>query len=77
MASSTWMNIYIMLVSVCPLIKTIYKMRFVPVEVEKFFMKLTQDALEYRKSNHSDRIDFLEYLGQLKEKKNLTNLDTG
>jgi hypothetical protein len=52
-------------------------MRFVPVEVEKFFTKLTQEALEYRKANHSDRIDFLEYLGQLKEKKNLTNLDTG
>jgi cytochrome P450 family 28 len=77
MTSSTMVNIYIMLISVFPMIKHIYKMRFVSPEIERFFTKLTSDALEYRKANQSDRVDFLEYLGQLKEKKNLTNLDTG
>jgi cytochrome P450 len=68
-------NMYVMAVAVVPMLKIIYKMRLVPLEIEQFFTKLMNDAMEIRKNSNSDRQDFLEYLVQLKEKKNLSNLD--
>jgi len=44
------------------------KLRLVKPEVEKFFMDVISETIEYRKKNNVERKDFLQLLIQLKEK---------
>jgi cytochrome P450 family 6/cytochrome P450 family 28 len=64
-----------MLIAVVPNIMKILKIGFVPKDVEKFFIQLMEDAIKYREENKIDRNDYLEYLINLKNKKELTTLD--
>lgn len=75
MQSSTWMNIYFLVASIFPCLDRFYKMPFVSKRVQDFFIQLMSDALHYRETNKIVRADFLDYLQQLKAKKNLSNLD--
>lgn len=50
-------------------------MPFVSKRVESFFVKLTEDAINLRAEQKTERDDYLNYLLQLKKKKNLENID--
>lgn len=71
--SSSTIVIYFTLVSIFPFIKKLYKV--VPSSVEKFFQNLLNDAIKMRKESNVEREDFLSYLLDLKEKKNLSKMD--
>lgn len=49
--------------------------RVFPLEAEHFFSQLTKDAyaLRDRDASNKDRVDFLNYIRQLQDKKNLTH----
>lgn len=59
---------------VLPFIRKFYSVRFFPVESDRFFLRYLQDAIELRMKN-GERADFLQYLINLQDKKNLTNVD--
>ncbi|XP_055845952.1 probable cytochrome P450 309a2 [Episyrphus balteatus] len=58
-----------------PFLRNLSKMRFFPKESDDFFMKIQKDALELRLRNKNDRPDYLNYLIQLSEKKNVSLID--
>ncbi|GAB0098876.1 Cytochrome P450 [Sergentomyia squamirostris] len=67
--------IYFFIQTIFPAIRSIYKMSFVPKNVEKFFISIMKDAIAFRKKTNVDRFDYLHYLLELQEKKNLNELD--
>lgn len=71
--SSSTIVIYFTLVSIFPFIKKLYKV--VPKSVEQFFQNLLNEAIKMRKESKIEREDFLSYLLDLKEKKNLSKMD--
>ncbi|GAB0098877.1 Cytochrome P450 [Sergentomyia squamirostris] len=66
---------YFIVIQLFPLLTKLYRMPFVPKDVEKFFVNLMKDAIAFRKKTNVDRFDYLHYLLELKEKKNLNELD--
>lgn len=53
-------------------------MQFVHDEVQDFFITLTRNAIRLRKSlanNGADRMDYLSYLLELQQRKNLSEID--
>ncbi|XP_023174912.2 probable cytochrome P450 28a5 [Drosophila hydei] len=68
--------IYFVLVSTLPALRNIFKMRFVPLRIESFFVNLMQTAIDARRQQLAagkqfERVDFLDYILQLGNKKNL------
>ncbi|XP_017482309.1 PREDICTED: probable cytochrome P450 309a1 [Rhagoletis zephyria] len=57
-----------------PWLRRFAQPRLFPLATDRFFTQLTKDALEWREKDESsqNRVDFLNYLRQLQEKKNLT-----
>lgn len=60
-----------------PSLTRLLKIRFVPQKTEEYFVNLMQDAIDLREKQriqgiNLDRIDFLNYMLQLKTKKQLT-----
>ncbi|XP_065365375.1 cytochrome P450 3A24-like [Calliphora vicina] len=69
--------IYMTLAGLIPALTKIKKLRFVPKKIEDFFVDLMQSSITLRKSQkekgvNEDRVDFMNYMLQLQEKKNLT-----
>lgn len=67
---------YMILIGLVPSLKKIKKLRFIPKPIELFFVTLMRNSLDLRKSQklqgiNEDRVDFMNYLLELKEKKNL------
>ncbi|XP_055843122.1 probable cytochrome P450 309a2 [Episyrphus balteatus] len=56
---------------VAPFIRNIINTRFYPEESDEFFSGVQKEALEMRLRNKNDRPDYLNYLIQLQEKKNI------
>ncbi|KAJ6638130.1 putative cytochrome P450 28a5, partial [Pseudolycoriella hygida] len=67
--------IYFLLVQIFPFIQKIYRMPFVAKKVESFFEQLMEDAIKLREEQKIERDDYLNYLLQLRKKKNLPNID--
>lgn len=67
--------VYILLFRAFPFIQKIYQMPFVSKRVESFFVQLMEDAIKLRNDQNIERDDYLNYLLQLKKKKNLPNID--
>lgn len=68
--------IYLTAVQVLPALNYIYKMPFVSKKVERFFEKVTHDAIRMRLESGQRRDDFLNYLLQLRERKpTMTDID--
>ncbi|XP_055849099.1 probable cytochrome P450 309a2 [Episyrphus balteatus] len=63
------------LTGLAPLLRTIIGGSFYPEETDKFFTKIQKDAVELRLQSKNDRPDFLNYLIQLQEKKNISHMD--
>lgn len=61
--------------SAIPILKKVMSMRFTPVEIEQFFIKLMKDSIDYREKNNVKREDFLDYLLQLRSKKGMREID--
>lgn len=66
---------YMMLIELFPAIKKIYKISFVPKHVELFFTELMHNAIEHRFKSKDKRVDYLNYLIELKQKKGLSDLE--
>lgn len=62
-------------ISALPILKRFLNMRFTAPDVEKFFINLMDQALRYREDNNVQREDFLDYLIQLRNKKDIKNID--
>ncbi|XP_037035085.1 probable cytochrome P450 28a5 isoform X2 [Bradysia coprophila] len=58
-----------------PFIAKIYRMPFVTKGTQDFFTKLKEDAIRLREEQKIERNDYLNYLLQLKKKKNLPDID--
>lgn len=58
-----------------PIFNNLIKSRWVSTDVEEFFMNLMDQALKYREEGVIKREDFLDYLIQLKNKKNISKLE--
>lgn len=72
--------VYGLIVGLLPWIKKYKKMRFFPKHIEKFFLDLMQTSFTMRKQQmergmNKDRMDFMNYMLQLQEKKNLQMRD--
>lgn len=66
-----------MMVGLLPWLAKIKKMRFVPKTIEDFFVDLMRNCISLRKEQrdkgiNEDRVDFMNYMLQLQEKKNLS-----
>lgn len=66
---------YFIATSVLPFIKRFYKMPFITKKSTDFFVKLTSDAVEMREKSNFQRDDFLNYLLELKKRKNISEID--
>ncbi|XP_055842785.1 probable cytochrome P450 309a2 [Episyrphus balteatus] len=63
---------YYYITGLVPFIRKITNKRFYPEETDKFFAGVQKDALELRLRSKNDRPDYLNYLIQLQEKKNIS-----
>ena len=71
-AQSTSFIIYTALASIFPFVRKFWNMKLLTDDSEQFFLRLMNTALELRVKNPmSDRLDFLNYMLELKQKKNL------
>ncbi|XP_059618987.1 probable cytochrome P450 28d1 [Phlebotomus argentipes] len=66
---------YFVVAQVFPYLPKVYKLAFVPKVVEQFFVEIMKDAVAFRRQTNVDRFDYLHYLLELQEKKNLNDLD--
>ncbi|XP_055710224.1 probable cytochrome P450 28d1 [Phlebotomus papatasi] len=66
---------YIVVAQIFPFLRKIYKIAFVPKHVELFFVDIMKDAVAFRRQTNVERFDYLHYLLELQDKKNLNELD--
>ncbi|XP_037935753.1 probable cytochrome P450 28a5 [Teleopsis dalmanni] len=58
-----------------PILKRFYKVRFIPKHVETFFINLMESVIDLRKKTEQpDRVDILNYMLQLQQKKNFDTM---
>lgn len=76
MLASDWKAVvYFILIFIFPFLRNFWKISLINKESENFFTNLMEEAVKYRQTNKIDRADYLNFLIQLKGKKNLTSLD--
>lgn len=66
---------YFIATSLLPCIKWFYKMPLITKKSSNFFTKLTNDAVAIRGQSNVQRDDFLNYLLELKKRKNISEID--
>ncbi|KAM7349410.1 putative cytochrome P450 28d1 [Cochliomyia hominivorax] len=69
--------LYMSLAGLIPALTKIKKLRFIPKPIEEFFIDVMQKCISMRKAQHEkgeneDRVDFMNYILQLQEKKHLS-----
>ncbi|XP_037953311.1 probable cytochrome P450 28d1 [Teleopsis dalmanni] len=73
---STFFILYTVIANLIPQIRKIYTARFFTKDVENFFFDLMSTSIDIkRKARDTTRLDYLNYVLQLQEKKNLTNIE--
>ena len=75
MAPSGLLILKMFLVAGIPILKKVISMRFIKEDIEKFFIDLMKQALQYRKDNNVQREDFLDFLIQLRKKKGIQEIE--
>ncbi|XP_028895402.2 probable cytochrome P450 28d1 [Zeugodacus cucurbitae] len=65
-------RVYQLLTGFIPAVRNFYKMRFFPKDVEEFFIDLMQRTLDLRRKQNVDRVDFINYMLQLQQKRNIS-----
>ncbi|KAJ6644129.1 putative cytochrome P450 28a5 [Pseudolycoriella hygida] len=73
--SSSAMMIYFAVVTFFPIVKRYWKKAFVPKKTEDFFIKLTKDSVRMRDAGNNQREDFMNFVLNLRNKKNLSDTD--
>lgn len=58
-----------------PWLKKFYKFSFVSKDVEIFFTDLIVKAVQFRKESNIKRVDYLDHLISLQEKKGISDID--
>jgi hypothetical protein len=64
-----------MVCSFIPFIQSFWKIQITKLDVEKFFINLTNQAIDYREKSGLTQTDFLQQMIETKEKKNLNERD--
>ncbi|XP_055692159.1 probable cytochrome P450 28d1 [Lutzomyia longipalpis] len=72
---SSRLMLYFIVVQLFPSLKKFYKFSVVGKGVEEFFHNVMKDAINLRKKNKNNRKDHLNYLLDLRAKKNLSDFD--
>lgn len=72
---SYWKLWYITFKSVFPYLSKYYEMPFVTPEIEKYFIGLTEEAVQLRRQLTTKPDDYLNFLLRLKEKRNYSITD--
>lgn len=72
---SYWKLWFITFKSVFPYLFKNYEMPFVTAEIEKYFINLTNEAIQLRQQLTTKPDDYLNFLLKLKEKRNYGNVD--
>ncbi|XP_053681222.1 probable cytochrome P450 28d1 [Anopheles nili] len=67
--------IMFMLIGLVPALKKFIPIAFVPKPIEEFFTSLMENAVAIREQNKVKRVDYLDHLISLRDKKHLTSLD--
>lgn len=67
--------VYYIATAVLPFMKWFYKMPLITKKSSDFFVKLTNDAIAMRGTSNVQRDDFLNYLLELKKRKNISEID--
>lgn len=67
--------IFVIINSICPFVTKFYQMKLMAKHVEDFFLNLTREAIKIRSESKVDRVDFLNYLLELKHKGKVTDFD--
>lgn len=67
--------ISIFVTSIEPRLKTIFKVQFIPDDVNAFFVNLIEQSVDYRVKHKIAREDYLDYLITLQKKKGFSSLD--
>lgn len=67
--------LFIIISSICPAITKFYQLKIMPKYVEDFFLDMTCQAIRMRSEGKIDRVDFLNYLLELKQKGKVTDFD--
>lgn len=65
----------IILRSLCPKLAKALNIGMIPKSVEQFFTNLMAEAIRYREKNSIKRVDYLDHLISLRNKKEITELD--
>lgn len=73
--TSSTVLFYQTVVQFVPFIERFWQMSMIPKRAENFFVKLTQDAVRMRTEQNISREDFLNFLMQLRHKKQLQEID--
>lgn len=58
-----------------PTLAKIFKIGLVPKSLEKFFTDLMKEAISHRDASGTNRVDYLDYLISLRNKKEISELD--
>uniref|UniRef100_A0A8D8AV64 Probable cytochrome P450 28a5 n=1 Tax=Culex pipiens TaxID=7175 RepID=A0A8D8AV64_CULPI len=76
MFDSSFLFVIVMIfMSLFPKLAKLLKIGMVSKSVEKFFTKLMAEAIHYREKNGVQRVDYLEHLISLRNKKEISDLD--
>ncbi|XP_055845079.1 probable cytochrome P450 28d1 [Episyrphus balteatus] len=70
---STAFAFYSFLAGLWPTIKKFYKVKFFQKDCEDFFLGLLEKSLDLRRVQKTDRLDFMNYMLQVQEKKRFNN----
>lgn len=74
-SSNPWLFLKLFLITTFKFLQGYIKAQFTQKEVQHFFVDLMKQALKYRESNNIQREDFLDYVIQLRNKKNISELE--
>lgn len=72
---SAKLMLYFMLVELFPFVTKFYRMAVVPKTVEQFFTQILIDAIKMRKEQNIERDDFVNYLLELRKKKEISDVE--
>ncbi|PSN43535.1 hypothetical protein C0J52_03712 [Blattella germanica] len=61
-------NIKFVIGFIAPQISNLLKLRFLPMKVENFFIRMVKEVIQYREENNVSRNDYLQHLISIKKK---------
>lgn len=67
--------LFFIISSICPAITKFYTLKIMPKKMEEFFLNMTREAISMRSEGKIDRVDFLNYLLDLKKKGKVNDVD--